>query len=43
MPETQSGGTVCRSVGLAVCWANREARNVARLMYRMTSHDWFVT
>ena len=43
MPETLSGVTVCRSVGLAEYWANREARNVARLMCRMTNHNWFVT
>ena len=43
MPVTQSGVTVCRSVGLAEYWANREAHNVARLMYRMTSHNWFMT
>ncbi len=43
MPETQSGVTVCRIVGLAEYWANREARNVGRLMFLMTSHDWYVT
>jgi len=43
MSETQLVVTVCRSVGLAKCWANLAARNVGRLMYRMTSHDWFVT